>query len=64
MLITEWDEFVKLDWTEAAAAMAGTLVVDGRNALDAAAVCAAGLDYEGIGRGGAAAVAPAGSQRA
>jgi hypothetical protein len=30
--------------------MRGTLIVDGRNALDAAAVRAAGLDYEGIGR--------------
>ncbi len=29
---------------------AGTLVVDGRNALDAEAVRAAGLVYEGIGR--------------
>jgi hypothetical protein len=31
--------------------MAGKLVLDGRNALDAAAVIAAGLMYEGIGRG-------------
>ena len=30
-------------------AMAGTLVVDGRNALDAAAVRGAGLVYEGVG---------------
>ena len=31
--------------------MAGTLIVDGRNALDADAIRAAGLVYEGIGRG-------------
>ena len=32
--------------------MRGNLVIDGRNALDAEAVRAAGLVYEGIGRGG------------
>ena len=31
--------------------MAGRLVLDGRNALDREAVGAAGLTYEGIGRG-------------
>ncbi len=31
--------------------MSGNLVIDGRNALDPAAVRAAGLCYEGIGRG-------------
>jgi UDPglucose 6-dehydrogenase len=30
--------------------MGGSLVVDGRNALDPVAVRAAGLTYEGIGR--------------
>jgi UDPglucose 6-dehydrogenase len=30
--------------------MSGTVVVDGRNALDPEAVRAAGLLYEGIGR--------------
>jgi UDPglucose 6-dehydrogenase len=51
VLVTEWQEFRELDWAEVAAAMAGTVVVDGRNALDSAAVRAAGLTYEGIGRG-------------
>ena len=51
VLVTEWDEFRGLDWAAVAERMAGTLVVDGRNALDAGAVRAAGLDYEGIGRG-------------
>jgi UDPglucose 6-dehydrogenase len=51
VLVTEWDEFVALDWSAVAERMAGSVVLDGRNALDAAAVGAAGLTYEGIGRG-------------
>jgi UDPglucose 6-dehydrogenase len=51
ILITEWPEFVELEWEEVARAMRGTLLVDGRNALDGEAVRAAGLTYEGIGRG-------------
>ena len=50
VLVTEWPEFVALDWAVVAEAMAGNLVIDGRNALDSAAVQAAGLVYEGIGR--------------
>ena len=41
---------MELDWDEVAEAMAGDLVIDGRNALDPAAVRAAGLKYEGVGR--------------
>ena len=51
VLVTEWDEFVGLDWAQVGERMAGTLVLDGRNALDREAVAAAGLTYEGIGRG-------------
>ena len=51
MLVTEWSEFLELDWKLVAEAMSGTLVVDGRNALDPDAIRAAGLIYEGIGRG-------------
>jgi UDPglucose 6-dehydrogenase len=50
VLVTEWDEFTNLDWHEVAEAMAGNVLIDGRNALDPAAVRAAGLLYEGIGR--------------
>jgi UDPglucose 6-dehydrogenase len=50
VLVTEWRELVELDWQAVAQAMNGTLLIDGRNALDPAAVRAAGLIYEGIGR--------------
>jgi UDPglucose 6-dehydrogenase len=50
VLVTEWQELLELDWREALATMRGNLVIDGRNALDPAAVRAAGLVYEGIGR--------------
>ena len=50
VLVTEWDEFKELDWAEVAGAMRGDLLVDGRNALDAPTVRAAGLRYEGVGR--------------
>jgi UDPglucose 6-dehydrogenase len=53
VLVTEWPELVGLDWREVAQAMRGKLLIDGRNALDADAVRAAGLTYEGIGRGSA-----------
>jgi UDPglucose 6-dehydrogenase len=50
VLVTEWDEFKELDFVAVAEAMSGSLIVDGRNALDRDAVAAAGLTYEGIGR--------------
>jgi UDPglucose 6-dehydrogenase len=50
VLVTEWPEFLALDWSEVAERMSGKLVIDGRNALDPLALDAAGLIYEGIGR--------------
>ena len=50
VLVTEWPEFIDLDWKAVAQAMRGALLIDGRNALDADAVRGAGLTYEGIGR--------------
>ena len=47
VLVTEWPEFLALDWQAVAQLMAGDVVIDGRNALDPAAVRAAGLRYEG-----------------
>jgi UDPglucose 6-dehydrogenase len=51
VLVTEWDEFKNIDLRAVAEAMAGDVLIDGRNALDPKAVRAAGLVYEGIGRG-------------
>jgi UDPglucose 6-dehydrogenase len=50
VLVTEWKEFLELDWREVAAAMRGELLVDGRNALAPETIAAAGLRYDGIGR--------------
>jgi UDPglucose 6-dehydrogenase len=50
VLVTEWPEFGELDFHAVAGAMRGRLVVDGRNFFDPAAVSAAGLTYEGVGR--------------
>jgi UDPglucose 6-dehydrogenase len=49
VIVTEWPEFVELDWTEVAKATEAKTVIDGRNCLDAAAVRAAGFVYEGVG---------------
>jgi UDPglucose 6-dehydrogenase len=51
VLVTEWPEFGQLDLGEVARRMRGDLLVDGRNFLDPVAARAAGLVYEGIGRG-------------
>jgi UDPglucose 6-dehydrogenase len=51
VIVTEWPEFTELDWNQAAKLMTGKLVVDGRNCLEPANVTAAGLLYEGMGRG-------------
>ena len=50
VLVTEWPEILALDWAEVGHAMAGTLVIDGRNAMDRSTIAAAGLTYDGIGR--------------
>jgi UDPglucose 6-dehydrogenase len=51
VLVTEWPEFLELDWGLVGETMGGNLVIDGRNALDPSRIDAAGLLYEGIGRG-------------
>jgi UDPglucose 6-dehydrogenase len=63
VLVTEWPEFMQLDWKLVAEAMRGTLVIDGRNALDRDTVRSAGLAYEGIGRGPEARSSEHGSSR-
>jgi UDPglucose 6-dehydrogenase len=54
VLVTEWQEFVDLDWVRVRSVMAEPgIIFDGRNALDAAAIEAAGLTYMAVGRKGA-----------
>jgi len=54
VLVTEWPEFLDLDWARVKATMGEPgIVFDGRNALDAKAISAAGLAYMGVGRHGA-----------
>lgn len=50
VLVTDWKEFLKLDFTKMAKLMNNPLVIDGRNFLDRHQVEAAGLRYVGMGR--------------
>jgi len=50
VLCTEWPEFTALDFPRLKAAMVRPLLLDGRNALEPAALQAAGFEYLGIGR--------------
>jgi UDPglucose 6-dehydrogenase len=49
-LVTEWSEFAALDWAAIAPLMNAPRIVDGRNALDASALRAAGFAYLDFGR--------------
>ena len=49
VLVTEWPEFRELDWSGVAEAMAGKLIVDGRNVLDPKAVRCRGSHLRGRG---------------
>jgi UDPglucose 6-dehydrogenase len=50
VVLTEWDEFRRLDFAKVTAALAEPRVVDARNLLDPAAMRRRGFVYEGIGR--------------
>lgn len=52
VLVTEWSEFKKINWSEAADRMRRPLLIDGRNFLDADDLRSAGFLYEGIGKAG------------
>jgi UDPglucose 6-dehydrogenase len=58
LLATEWDEYLRLDWRRVRGRMRGDMLVDGRNALDSAAMGEAGFRYIGFGRPSAAARQP------
>jgi len=49
VLVTEWPEFERLDWSQVRKVMRQPLVLDGRNVLDGEALRALGFDYEGVG---------------
>jgi len=49
-VLTEWDEFRRLDFAKVAAVLAAPNMVDARNLLDPAAMRRNGFNYEGIGR--------------
>jgi UDPglucose 6-dehydrogenase len=50
VLVTEWDEFLSLDWAKVKEAMAKPIVIDGRNALDGHELENLGFIYEGVGK--------------
>ena len=50
VLVTDWKEFLKLDFTKIVKLMNNPLIIDGRNFLDRQAVEAAGMRYIGMGR--------------
>ncbi len=51
ILVTEWDEFKRLDLPRLREAMAGDAFLDGRNVYDPGAMRALGFRYRGMGRG-------------
>jgi len=50
VLVTEWASIVSLDWGALRSTMRSPVLIDGRNALDPAAMAAAGYHFEAIGR--------------
>lgn len=49
LLLTEWEEFRKIDWSRLATLVERPLIIDGRNALPREEVAASGFHYIGIG---------------
>jgi UDPglucose 6-dehydrogenase len=52
VVVTEWPEFLRLDWAAVKKAMRRPVVIDGRNVLDPDALREAGFTYEGVGVAG------------
>lgn len=50
VVLTEWEEFRRLDFAKVAAAQEAPRVVDARNLLDPGALRRRGFEYEGMGR--------------
>lgn len=49
-LVTEWPEYLNIDWRRAADLVRQRNVVDGRNCLDSDVLAAQGFNYHGMGR--------------
>ena len=49
LVVTEWDEFRKMDWSRLATLVERPLIIDGRNTLAREEVAANGFQYIGIG---------------
>jgi UDPglucose 6-dehydrogenase len=49
VLLTEWDEFRKVDWKRIGTVVERSLIIDGRNALSREEVTSHGFQYVGIG---------------
>jgi UDPglucose 6-dehydrogenase len=49
VLVTEWSEFLHLDWEQIRDSMATPVVIDGRNVLDGPRLIGLGFVYEGVG---------------
>jgi len=50
VLVTDWKQFLDLDYAKMAKLMNNPLIIDGRNFLDPAKMAEAGLRYVGVGR--------------
>jgi len=50
LVVTEWEEFRKLDWKRIHKSMARPLVLDGRNLLSAQEMKSLGFEYHSVGR--------------
>jgi UDPglucose 6-dehydrogenase len=50
LILTEWEEFLRLDWKRVRSLMTRPLVIDGRNVLEPAALKQLGFEYHCFGR--------------
>ncbi len=50
VLVTEWPEFLRLNFTKIKQQMTHPILIDGRNALDGSKLKALGFEYRGMGR--------------
>src|SRR5690606_23938837 len=51
VLVTEWRDYIDADWVQVRELMRRPVLLDGRNALDAAYLSSLGFSYLALGRG-------------